>query len=261
MTNSIDEICRGRMHLRDRLQYHREPSGYRPRGEEGGAEERCTKLIVADPRRIELVDYADLWLQHRPGTDVALINGMLNAIISNGWTDKTFVEERTEGFEALADSVKEYTPEAVEEITGVKAADIVEAARLYAQSDELVDSLFHGYHPAHVGNEQRPRPCQPCHGGRTDRKAVIRASIRCAVRTTSRVRATWAAFPTSITGYQRVDDDAVRNKFEKAWGVTLAREARSDAYGDDEGHRRGQDQGPLRARARTRSSRIPTPRR
>ena len=96
--------------------------------------QRKAKLIVADPRRIELVDFAHLWLQHKPGTDVALINGMINAILSNGWLNKAFVEERTEGFEALAESVKEYTPEAVEKITGVPAEDIVEAARLYAQS-------------------------------------------------------------------------------------------------------------------------------
>ena len=92
------------------------------------------KLIVADPRRIELVDYADVWLRQRPGTDVALINGMINAIIKNGWAHQAFIDERTEGFGALAESVKEYTPEAVEQITGVKAVDLVEAARLYAQS-------------------------------------------------------------------------------------------------------------------------------
>ena len=96
--------------------------------------QKKAKLIVADPRRIELVDFAHLWLQQKPGTDVALINGMLNAIISHGWLNKAFVEERTEGFEALAESVKDYTPEAVEKITGVPAKDIVEAARLYAQS-------------------------------------------------------------------------------------------------------------------------------
>src|SRR5512135_2423178 len=93
--------------------------------------QKKAKLIVADPRRIDLVDYAHLWLQHKPGTDVALINGMLNVIISRGWLNKAFVEERTEGFEALADSVREYTPEAVEKITGVPANDMVEAARLY----------------------------------------------------------------------------------------------------------------------------------
>src|SRR4030065_204303 len=96
--------------------------------------QKKAKLIVADPRRIELVDFAHLWLQQKPGTDVALINGMLNAIVSHGWLNKAFVVERTEGFEALAHSIKDYTPEAVEKITGVPAKDIVEAGRLYAQS-------------------------------------------------------------------------------------------------------------------------------
>src|SRR5512136_658515 len=71
--------------------------------------QKKARLIVADPRRIELVDFAHLFLQHKPGTDVALINGMLNSIISRGWLNKAFVDERTEGFEALAESVKAST--------------------------------------------------------------------------------------------------------------------------------------------------------
>jgi anaerobic selenocysteine-containing dehydrogenase len=100
--------------------------------------QKKAKLIVADPRRIELVDFAHLFLQHKPGTDVALINGMLNSIISRGWLNKAFVDERTEGFEALAESVKEYTPEAVEKITGVPAKDVVEAAEDRTTSRGLV---------------------------------------------------------------------------------------------------------------------------
>jgi anaerobic selenocysteine-containing dehydrogenase len=92
------------------------------------------KLIVADPRRIELADYADLWLRHKPGTDAALINGMLHAIIANGWQNEDFIKKNTEGFEEITDSLKQYTPETVAEITGVPAGSIVEAARLYAQS-------------------------------------------------------------------------------------------------------------------------------
>ena len=94
------------------------------------ARQKGAKVIVADPRRIDLVDYAELHLQQKPGTDVALINGMIHAIIANGWLNKAFVDERTEGFEALAQSVEEYTPEAVEKITGIPARDIIEAARL-----------------------------------------------------------------------------------------------------------------------------------
>ncbi len=69
------------------------------------------KLIVAEPKHIRLCYYADKWLQHRPGTDVALLNGMMNVIIEEDLYDKEFVAERTEGFEELAELVKDYTPE------------------------------------------------------------------------------------------------------------------------------------------------------
>ncbi len=116
--------------------------------QQGGA-----KLIVADPRRIDLVDFAHLWLRQKPGTDAALINGMIQAILSHGWQNQAFIDERTEGFEALAESVKEYTPEAVEKITGVPAADIVEAARIYAEVSEFFNPLRNGDHPACLRHE------------------------------------------------------------------------------------------------------------
>ena len=67
--------------------------------------QRKAKVIVVDPRRIELVDFAHLWLQHKPGTDVALINGMLNSIISRGWLNKAFVDERTKRLKAYVSGV------------------------------------------------------------------------------------------------------------------------------------------------------------
>ncbi len=81
--------------------------------------EKGTKLIVADPRRIELTHYATLHLQQRPGTDIALINGIMREIIVNGWEDADYIAERTEGYEAMREVVMKYTPELTEEITGV----------------------------------------------------------------------------------------------------------------------------------------------
>ena len=72
---------------------------------------RGAKLIVVDPRRTELAEHAHLWLQLRPGTDNALVNGMLHTIISNGWHDKEYIETRTEGFDALWETVKDYPAE------------------------------------------------------------------------------------------------------------------------------------------------------
>jgi predicted molibdopterin-dependent oxidoreductase YjgC len=94
--------------------------------------ERGVKLIVINPRRVDLCDYADLWLRPRPGTDVALLNGLAKVILDEGLSDRDFVANRTEGFEEWAGVVDKYTPEHVEEVTGVPAEDIRQAARWYA---------------------------------------------------------------------------------------------------------------------------------
>ena len=95
--------------------------------------ERGAKLIVINPRRIDMCDYADLWLRAYPGTDVALLNGMARVILEDGMMDQNFVANRTEGFEEWAQIVDKYTPGYVEGITGVSAEDIRQAARIYAQ--------------------------------------------------------------------------------------------------------------------------------
>ena len=93
------------------------------------------KLIVADPRRIELAELADVYMQFRPGTDVALLNGMMNVILTEGLVDKDFVAKRTEQFEEVAKIVEKYTPEIVAGICGVPAEDIRKAARIYAEAE------------------------------------------------------------------------------------------------------------------------------
>ena len=183
--------------------------------------QKKAKLIVADPRRIELVDFANLWLQHKPGTDVALINGMLNTILSRGWLNRKFVEERTEGFEAFAESLRDYTPEAVEKITGVPAADIVEAARIYAQSpnSSILYAMGITQHATGTNNVlalanlamvtgQIGKPfsgINPLRGQNNVQGACDMGGL-----------------PTLLTGYQRVDDEETRKRFEKAWGVSLS---------------------------------------
>lgn len=89
------------------------------------------KLIVCDPRLIELHRYADASVRQRSGSDVALVNAMMHVILKEGLHDEAFVRERVEGFEALKALVQRYTPEYAEEITGVPAETIVRAARLY----------------------------------------------------------------------------------------------------------------------------------
>jgi formate dehydrogenase alpha subunit len=95
--------------------------------------ERGAKLIVINPRRIDMCDYADIWLRPLPGTDVALLNGMAKVILEEGLWDQDFVTNRTEGFEEWAKVIDKYTPEYVEQITGVSAEDIRQAARMYTR--------------------------------------------------------------------------------------------------------------------------------
>ncbi|MCY4366069.1 MAG: molybdopterin-dependent oxidoreductase [Chloroflexi bacterium] len=95
--------------------------------------ERGAKLIVINPRRIDMCDYADLWLRPYPGTDVALMNGLARIILDEGLVDQSFVADRTEGFEDWKRIVENYPPERVEEITGVSARDLRLAARMYAR--------------------------------------------------------------------------------------------------------------------------------
>jgi len=89
-------------------------------------------LIVADPRAIDLVRFSKLHVAQKPGTDVALINAMMNVIISEKLLDTDFINERTEGFDAMAEALKDFTPEKAEEITTVPAEKIRQAARIYA---------------------------------------------------------------------------------------------------------------------------------
>lgn len=93
------------------------------------------KLIVIDPKQIKLTNHAEMWLAIKPGTDVALLNAMMNVIISENLHDKEFTSARTEGFDALQKSVGSFTPEKAEEITGIAADDIREAARAYASAE------------------------------------------------------------------------------------------------------------------------------
>ncbi len=182
---------------------------------------RGAKLIVADPRRIELVDYAHLWLEHKPGTDVALVNGMINAIIAGGWANEAFVAERTEGYDVLAESVKPYTPEAVEAITGVKAADIVEAARLFATSGtaSILYSMGITQHTTGTNNVLALANLSMITGQIGKPSSGVNP-----LRGQNNVQGAcdMGGLPNVFTGYQRVDDEAARGKFEGAWGAALS---------------------------------------
>ena len=91
------------------------------------------KLIVIDPRKITITRFASVWMRQKPGTDVAWINGLINVIINEKLYDESYVNVRTSGFSELQSSVAQFTPEKVEEITGIPKDQILEAARMYAE--------------------------------------------------------------------------------------------------------------------------------
>jgi len=98
------------------------------------AAERGAKLIVMDPRGTAMKRFATHMLQFKPGRDVAMLNGILNVIISEGLYDRQYVEANTEDFQRLKDHIADFTPEAMESVCGIPATQLREVARLYARS-------------------------------------------------------------------------------------------------------------------------------
>ncbi len=179
------------------------------------------KLIIADPRRVPLVRFAHLWLRQRPGTDVALLNGMMHVILAEGLADKAFIEERTEGFtEEFQASIKACTPEVAEKITGVPKEKIVEAARIFGAGKRAgiyytmgITQHSHGtdnvYAIANLalmtGNLGKASSgVNPLRGQNNVQGS---SDMGCA--------------PNVYPGYQRVTVPIVRQHFEELWGVKL----------------------------------------
>ncbi len=115
------------------------------------------RLIVVDTRRTPTAQEADVHLAPRVGTNVAMMNGLLNLVIEGGYVDRGFVEEHTVGFERLREVVAQYPPDRVEQITGIPAAQLREAARLLGAAKRLVCTVLQGFYQA---SEATAAACQ-----------------------------------------------------------------------------------------------------
>ncbi|MEM1565244.1 MAG: formate dehydrogenase subunit alpha [Candidatus Bathyarchaeia archaeon] len=179
-----------------------------------------SKLIVADPRFIDLAHFATIYLGHKPGTDVALLNGMMNVIISENLHDEEFIKTRTENFEAFKKVVEKYTPEYVEKITAVPAEKIREAARLYAKAERatIIYSMGITQHTTGVDNVVSIANLAMLTGNVGKESTGVNP-----LRGQNNVQGACdvGALPNVYSGYQRVDLEEVRKKFEDAWGVKL----------------------------------------
>ena len=178
-------------------------------------------LIVADPREIALVDMATYHLRLKPGTNVALINGLLNIIITEDLVDVEFIEKRTEGYDQLKKVVARYTPEYTAEITGVPVDLLRGAARAYAAVDRAAILYTMGItqHVSGTDNVMALANLAMATGNMGRESAGVNP-----LRGQNNVQGAcdMGALPNVYTGYQKVGDAAVQDKFSKAWGVKLS---------------------------------------
>lgn len=181
------------------------------------------KLIVADPREIPLADDADVFLKIKPGTNIALLNGMMHVIVKKKLYDREFIEDRTENFEALVQLVEDYTPERVGDICGVDPDDIIKAAVLYGEANRA--GIYYA-----MGITQHTT-------GTKGVMSVSNLALMCGnvgreftgvnpLRGQNNVQGAcdMGGLPADLPGYQKVFKEEINEKFEKAWNRSLSKE-------------------------------------
>jgi formate dehydrogenase major subunit/formate dehydrogenase alpha subunit len=183
--------------------------------------QRGAILIVADPRRILLTDFATIHLRHRPGTDNALINGLMNLILEKGLEDQSFIGERTEGFEEFKALVQEYTPDRVADITGVPVEQLYQAAEIMGTTKPMAVLWAMGItqHVTGVRNVMNLANLQMLLGN----MGVPGGGVN-PLRGQNNVQGACdlGGLPNVFTGYQPVANESARQKFETAWGTPLS---------------------------------------
>jgi len=222
MTNSIDEFRDAELILvtGSNTTENHPIIGYRIRE----ALRKGAKLIVFDPRETWLAKQAWLWSRQKPGTDVAWINGLIHIILKEGLENKKFIDERTEGFEDLKKTVEKYTPDYVSKITGVPQEQLLQAARAYAtaQKASILYSMGITQHSHGTDNvKSLANLAMLC--GQIGRAATGVNPLR--GQNNVQGACDLGALPNVFPGYQRVSDDALRKKYEDAWGIPLSSQA------------------------------------
>jgi len=180
-------------------------------------------LIVADPRRIDLVRHAAMHLRQRSGSDVLLFNAFMHVIIEEELYDKAFVEERTEGFDELCETVAPCTPELAELTSGVPADDIRKAARVFAAAERasIIYSMGITQHTTGTDNVKALANLAMLTGNVGFESTGVNP-----LRGQNNVQGACdlGALPNVFPGYQKVADPAVRAKFAEAWGRPVPEE-------------------------------------
>ncbi|HHF2900026.1 TPA: formate dehydrogenase subunit alpha [Vibrio alginolyticus] len=178
------------------------------------------RLIVADPKRVDMAEHAELYMAHRPGTDVMLLNGVMQQIIKNGWYDQEYIEERVDGFDTLLQEVMSpaYNLDKVELVTGVKAEDIQAMARMIGTADRTAVYYSMGITQHTTGHDNV--------------RSIANLQLLCGnigieggginpLRGQSNVQGAcdMGALPNCYPGYQKVYNPIVRQKFAIEWNA------------------------------------------
>ena len=179
-----------------------------------------TTLIVADPRRPEMADHADYYVRFNPGTDVAFLNGLMHVIIQEELYDAQFIEDRTEDFDRLRETVQAYTPRVVSRLTGIAEQQLKDVARAYGRAARAMIFWGMGISQHTTGTDNSRclinlalltgnigRPGTGLHPLRGQNNVQGASDV--------------GLIPMVYTGYQSVTDSEIRQKFEQAWGVEL----------------------------------------
>jgi formate dehydrogenase alpha subunit len=216
MTNPISSLARADALLvvgSNTTEQHPLVASYILQAQSGGA-----KLIVSDPRRTQIADLADIYLSPRLGTDIAWINAMINVIVQEGLAEESFISSRTEGFPALAEAVSRYTPERAEEISGIPAEKLREAALAYASAGRaaVIYAMGITQHITGTDNVQALANLALVTGNLGREGTGIYP-----LRGHQNVQGAcdMGALPDLYSGYQKVA--LTRPKFEEAWSTDL----------------------------------------
>ena len=183
---------------------------------------RGLRLVTIDPRRIELADHAAVHLSPRPGANAAVVLGLAHVAHRDGFADRAFLGARTEGFEAFEELLALYDPGAVQEISGVPAADLERAAHVYAEAAEASILWGLGVTEHKYGSEVVQLICGlALMTGKIGRPGSALLPLR--GQNNVQGSSDMGALPDTYSGYRRVDDEDVARAFEARWGTALSR--------------------------------------
>jgi len=181
------------------------------------------KLIVADPRKIPLSEYATIYAPLTPGSNLALINGILNVIVSENLYNKNFIDNLTEGFEEFKASIAKYTPEMVSGIAGVDADTIRDIARTYSKAENASIVYAMGITQHITGTKNVAALANlALITGQVGRESTGINPLR--GQNNVQGACDVGAMPDVLPGYQSLKDVAVNKKFEGIWGAGFASE-------------------------------------